>query len=152
MSKTSFKFEGGRELERALGEMKKATAKAVGRRALKKAADPILAAYNARTVVATGTLLDNELVGTKLNRRQAAMNRKMGKSEVEVHIGTADPAGIQQEFGNVRQAAVPALRPAWDAEGGETALGRIGSELAIEIEKTAARAARRTARLAAKGR
>lgn len=151
MSKTTFRFEGARDLERALGEMKKATAKAVGRRALKKAADPILQAYKSRTVVATGTLVDNELVGTKLNRRQTAMNRRMGRSEVEVHIGTADPAGIQQEFGNAHQRAAPALRPAWDAEGGQTALDRIGSELAIEIDRTAKRAARKAARLAAKG-
>lgn len=151
MSKTFLKLEGGRDLERALGEMKKATAKAVTRRALKKAAEPILQAYKARTVVATGTLLDNELVGTKLNRRQAALNRKMGKSEVEIHIGTADPAGVQQEFGNVRQAANPALTPAWDAEGGQPALDRIGTEMATEIARTAARAARRAARMAAKG-
>lgn len=151
MSKTYFKLEGGRELERALGEMKKATAKAVTRRALKKAAAPIHEAYQARTVVATGTLLDNEIVGTRLNRRQAALNRKMGKSEVEIHIGTADPAGIQQEFGNVHQRAAPALRPAWDSEGGQKAVDRIAEELGTEISRTAARAARRAARLAARG-
>lgn len=74
------------------------------------------------------------------------MNRKMGKSEVEIHIGTADPAGIQQEFGNVHQAAAPALRPAYDAEGGERALERIGDEMWTEIQKSADRQAKRAAR------
>ena len=151
MSKRYLKLEGGRELEAALGDLKKATAKALVRRVLKKAAEPILDEYHSRTVVASGVLLDNETVGTKLNRRQSSLNRRMGKSEVEVYVGTADPAGIQQEFGNVHQAANPALTPAWDAEGGEKALDRIATEMWPEIERTAARAARRTAKLAARG-
>lgn len=140
-------FHGGKQLERALAQLDKAaTRKAAARRALKSAADPILKAYQANTVVATGTLLSNEIMGTRLNRRQAAMNRKMGKSEVEMHIGTADPAGIQQEFGNVHQAASPGLRPAYDAEGGEKALGRIGDEMWSEIQKSVDRQAKRAAR------
>lgn len=141
------KFEGGPELEKALAQLEKAaTRKSSARRALKKAAEPIHRAYQANTTVATGALLDNEIVGTRLNRRQAAMNRRMGKSEVEIHIGTADPAGIQQEFGNVNQAANPALGPAYDAEGGDRALGRIGDEMWIDIAKTAARQAKRAGR------
>lgn len=141
------KFTGGRELEKALAQLDKAaTRKSTSRRALKKAADPILRAYQSNTTVVSGVLLGNEIVGTRLNRRQSAMNRKMGKSEVEIHIGTADPAGIQQEFGNVNQAASPALRPAYDAEGGEKALGRIGDEMWSEIGKTAARQAKRGTR------
>lgn len=144
---TKFRFEGGKELENALAALgKAATAKAASRRALKKAAEPILKEYQSRTVVATGTLVGNEVSGTRLNRRQSRMNRKMGKSEVEVHIGTADPAGIQQEFGNVNQAASPALTPAWDAEGGQKAVDRIGSEMWTEIGKTAARQAKRLSR------
>jgi hypothetical protein len=140
-------FKGGRELEKALAELDKAaTRKATSRRALKKAAEPIHRAYQVNTTVVTGVLLENEVVGTRLNRRQAAMNRKMGKSEVEIHIGTADPAGIQQEFGNVNQAANPALQPAYDAEGGDRALDRIGAEMWVDIGKTAARQAKRSAR------
>lgn len=149
--KTSCKFEGGRELEAALAEFKRPMAKGVGRRALKKAADPILTAYKAGTTVKSGRLVESEVIGTKLNKRQTRLNRKMGPSEVEVHVGTTDPAGIQEEFGNAHQAAHPSLRPAWDAEGGEKALDRIGDELWTDIDKTAKRATRRTAGLAAKG-
>jgi len=91
-------------------------------------------------------LLGNEIIGTRLNRRQAGMNRKMGKAEVEVHVGTADPAGIQQEFGNVNQSASPALRPAWDSEGGERAMNRIGEFMWPEIDRAVGRQAKRAAK------
>lgn len=122
-------------------------AKGVGRRALKKGADPILRAYQDNTKVASGRLQASETAGTKLNKRQARLNRKLdSKSAVEIHIGTADPAGLQEEFGNVHQSAHPALRPAWDAEGGQRAVDRIGGELAADIVKTAARVARKAAK------
>jgi Bacteriophage HK97-gp10, putative tail-component len=137
-------FLGGKQVEAALMQLgTAATAKNVSRRALKKAADPILKAYQAGTTVKTSALVDSEVVGTKLSKRQASMNRRLGKAEVEVHVGTADPAGIQEEFGNRRQAANPALRPAWEAHGGQVALDNIGKEHRTEIEKAAARAARK---------
>jgi HK97 gp10 family phage protein len=139
-------FEGGKELEAALLELGGAAlAKATARRALKKAAEPILKNYQGNTVVKTGRLLGSEIIGVKLNKRQASMNRKMGKAEVEVHIGTADPAGIQEEFGNIHQPAHPALRPAWDAEGGQVAIDRVGKEMWDDYRKTAARLAKRNA-------
>jgi HK97 gp10 family phage protein len=140
------KFEGGRELEAALSEFSKATAKNITRRALKTAADPIADAWQGRVKVLTGDLQRSIAVGTKLNRRQTGLNRAMGKAEVEIHVGTNDSAGLQEEFGNAHQAAHPAGRPAWDAEGGEAALGRIGKELSDEIEKAASRARRRALR------
>lgn len=137
-------FQGGKDLERALAQIEKAaTRKTLSRRALKAAAEPILADYQANTVVATGVLLSNEVMGTRLNRRQSRMNKRLGKAEVEIHVGTSDPAGIQQEFGNRHQAAAPALTPAWEREGGDKALGRIGDELWPEIERTAARQAKK---------
>lgn len=145
MSNT-FKLTGGRELQAALLEMKRATAKAVGRRALKKAADPILDAYKAGTDRVSGDLIESEVVGTKLNRRQARMAKRLGKSAVEVHVGTNDPAGHLEEFGGGRQAPNPALTRAWEREGGQAAVDRIATELATEIEKTARRAARKAAK------
>ena len=144
---SSFTFTGGKELERALAEFAKPMAKAVARRALKKAADPILSAYQAGTTVKSGALQRNEVVGTRLNKRQARMNKKLAsKSAVEVHIGTADPGGIQEEFGNRNQSPHPALRPAWDADGGQKAVDRIVSVLGPEIAKTAARVAKKAAK------
>lgn len=144
MAGATFKLTGGVELQEALGQFSKSMGKAVGRRALKKAADPIFEVYQANTTVASGNLVRSETVGTKLNRRQTRMNRKLpSKSAVEVHIGTNDPAGIQEEFGNRNQAPHPSLSVAWASEGGQAAVDRIGDELWTEIDKTAARVAKR---------
>ena len=73
------------------------------------------------------------------------MNRRMGRSEVEVHVGVNDPAGVQTEFGNEHQGADPWLRPAWDANW-RAALDGIGADLWNETKKSADRLARKAAR------
>jgi HK97 gp10 family phage protein len=141
-----FKFEGGRELEAALKQFTPAQAKASSRRALKKAAQPIADAWNAKAPRDKGNLVQSIIVGTRLNRRQKAMERREGSSEVVMHIGTNDPAGVQQEFGNVNHRAQPSGRPAYESEGGQAALDRISKEMWTDIEKTAARAAKKALR------
>jgi hypothetical protein len=133
-----FKTSGFRELEDALLELTTQVAKRMGRKALRDAGKPILAAYEARTKVASGALVESENMGTRLNKRQRKLTPRPGPSVVEIHIGTADPAGIQEEFG-IRQAAHPSLTPAWDSEGGEKALARIGKSLGDSIERQARR-------------
>lgn len=145
MARETFKLTGGRELEAALAKFSKPMAKAIARRALKRAADPILGVYQALTTIKTGNLEQSEMIGTKLTRRQARLARRLGKSDVELHIGTSDPAGVQEEFGNAHQSPHPSLRPAWDEEGGQKAVDRIADELRGEIMKTAARVARKAA-------
>lgn len=129
-----------KELEAALLEMATKEAKRISRLALRNAAKPILAEYKARTKVKTGELVSNESAGTRLNKRQRSLTPRSGPSEIEIHIGTADPGGLMEEFGNRNQSANPSLTPAWDKEGGETALRRIGEELGAGIERYAARA------------
>lgn len=141
------KVEGLRELEAALAELPKATGKNVLRRVLIKAAQPIEADAAAAAPELTGRLRRDVSTGTRLNRRQAAMARRLGKSEVEVHVGVNDPAGVQNEFGNAHQRPQPFLRPAWDANR-QGALETISSDLGAEIAKSAARLARRAARRA----
>lgn len=154
MARATLTLEGARELEKALGQIRSAaTRKNVARRALKAAAEPILSAFKGGTTVKTGTLVENEIMGTRLNRRQAKLHRAE-KMPVEVHVGTSDPAGIQEEFGNRHQPAKGMLRAAWDSEGGETALGRVAEVLDEEIQAAAKRQARkgqRAMRKAAKG-
>jgi hypothetical protein len=134
------KMTGLKDLEAALLEMATKEAKRIGKLALRNAAKPILSEYKARTKVKTGDLVSNESAGTRLNKRQRSLTPRPGPSEIEIHIGTADPGGIMEEFGNRNQVANPALTPAWDKEGGETALRRIGEELGAGIERFAARA------------
>lgn len=146
-----FKIDGLRETEAALAELPKATGKNVLRRVLKAAAAPIESAAQSMAPHLTGTLERKIVTGTRLTRRQAQMVRKAdSKSSAEIHVGTADPAGIQTEFGNVHQAAEPWLRPAWD-ENKDGALNTIATDLGTEVEKAAIRLARKSARAAKKG-
>lgn len=149
------KIDGLRALDAALGELPKAVGKSVLRRTAIKALKPVaetaasLAPIDADPASSPkrppGTLKRSYTVGTKLNKRQARAAKKDGKSSVEVYAGTNDPAGIQTEFGNAHQRAQPHLRPAWEA-GKEGVLEIVKTELGGEIDKAAARLAKRRAR------
>jgi HK97 gp10 family phage protein len=146
---------GFRELEAALAELGKvATQKAAARRALIKAAEPVASMAEALAPRDTGGLAISIGIGTQLTKRQAALHRRMFRSDraaVEVFVGAGGLAqATQMEFGNVKDAPQPFMRPAWDAEGRAT-LDRLAALMWTEIEKTAARQARRAARQAAKG-
>lgn len=144
------KMEGLADLERALMELPRATSKATLRRVLKKAAAPVEAAMVAKAPRLTGALQISIRSGTKLTKRQQRFAKKEGKSSSEIYVGTADPAGIPQEFGWSEGAAHPFARPAWE-ETQDGALVTIATELGGEIEKSRARLAAKAARLAAKG-
>lgn len=156
--KTTVKFTGGRELDAALGalaaEYGKASGKAVLRRVGMKALQPMADTTNALAPddPATGgnDLSGSYIVGTKLNKRQAALARKdQNKATVTVYMGTDDPAGLQQEFGNVNHGPQPHIRPAF-AQHAEGAIKIVANELGPEIEKTAERLAKRRAAKAAR--
>lgn len=146
------RIEGLRELERALAELPKATARNTLQRVLKKAAEPTADAWKAKAPRDAGQYAESIIVGpsSKLTGRQKKDAKKEGKHFAEIHVGTADPAGQQQEFGNINHPAQPSGRPAWK-ETQDGALNTIKAELGGEIEKSAARLASKAARLAAKG-
>lgn len=129
------KVEGLKELEKALMELDKHTArKGVARKVLKKAGQPLADEMNRRAPIgndASEGLHTSYSVSTKLSKRQRKL-AKRGKSDVEIYVGTSDPAGVQQEFGNVNHAAQPHVRPAWDG-GKNQALETIKDELGAEI-------------------
>lgn len=98
--------------------------------------DPATAAPDLKSSIAVATQLTRRARGTKAN-------------EVEVYVGPTRMAGRAilnyasfVEFGTIRAAAHPYLRPAWERTKGlvQTILAR---ELTIEFEKTAARLSRR---------
>jgi HK97 gp10 family phage protein len=64
------KVEGLKELDAALGELTKATARNVLRRVLKRAGQPIADAARGKVPVDTGKLRDSIIVGTKLASSQ----------------------------------------------------------------------------------
>ncbi|WP_037437156.1 HK97-gp10 family putative phage morphogenesis protein [Sinorhizobium fredii] len=141
------KVEGLQDLERALKELPQANAKAVLRRTLKEAGEPI--AKTARSLAPKHDMYLSESVdvSTKLSRRQRGLHKKA--SPVEMFIGPGpDPAAHLQEFGSgPGHHAQPFMRPAWD-QNKEKALDTIANLTWVEIEK----AAKRLAKKAAKGK
>lgn len=141
------KIEGLKELDAALGELPKATAKNVLKRVLMDAGEITAQAMRAGAPVDEHHLYEGIDVGTKLTPRQAGMHKEEGgKAFQEVFVGTANPAGVQQEFGNSRHPPQPFARAGWDSTKGEV-LERISNNLWAEISKAAARAARKALKL-----
>lgn len=134
--------------DKALAEVgTKATQKNVLVRTLKKAAKGFDDAASSLAPVETGKLQISVITGTQLTRRQRSSAYKAGSLGVaEVHVGTALSRGLFQEFGTSKMPASPFMRPAWDNEKGRS-LETIKTELWVEIEKAAARAARKRAKL-----
>jgi HK97 gp10 family phage protein len=145
------KLEGFDNFERNLAQLEKlATRRAVARRALIKAAQPMAdMAQGLAPVGDSNTLAPSIMVGTKLSKRQTALHKKMFKDDrasVEVFVGAGPvPSAHTQEFGTVHHAPQPFMRPAWDRDH-KALLQRLGELMAKEIDKAVTRAARRADR------
>lgn len=142
------KVEGLRELEQALNDLPKATARNTLVRVLKKGAVKVEQAWQPLVPVLSGHYRHSIISGpkSKLTRSQKREAKRDGKFFAEYFVGTSDPAGMQLEFGNVNMAAQPSGRPAWNSTQ-TGVLADIGKDLKIEIEKSAARLARKAAKL-----
>ena len=139
------KIEGLREVDAALGQLGKATGRNVMRRVAIKRLQPIADEMKANAPVDQSDLRDSIIVTTKNPKR----NRK--RSEVEAHAGPGrHPQAHLQEFGTAHHAPQPFARPAWDG-GKDALLEGIADDFWAEIEKAAARQAKKAARLAARG-
>lgn len=150
VQRQTFRIEGLKELETALLEVPRATAKNVMKRSLMKAGAPVAATGSALAPVLTGQLQKHVKIGGQLTRRQKSRFPK--QSAVEVYIGVSNslPQGHLQEFGTREHGPQPFLRPAWE----QHKFGVLESfkQLTwVEIEAAAKRAAKRRAR-AAKGK
>lgn len=151
--KATIDVKGGKELEAKLGALgKRATARAVARRVLKRAAQPIAdaAARKAPDDPATSApdLPSSIAVGSKQRSSTAKRNRRESRSAVVVYVGPTEdgyPQALPQEFGTKYHPAQPFMRPAWDATKMQ-ALSFIEDELGKEIDKTAKRLAKRRKR------
>lgn len=149
MARTVVRVEGLKELEKALKELPRATAKNVMKRVLMKAGQPVADKAEAGAPVRTGALQKAIGIGSKLTRRQKASSPKQSAVEVYIGVGRSLPQGVFQEFGTSRNAPQPFMRPAWDGLGRQV-LEDIKTMTWAEIEKAAARLARKQARAAAK--
>lgn len=147
----TIRISGFRELERALAEeLPKATAKNVLKRTAINAMARIEDRARQLVPVDDGDL--KKSIATKpVKAKRVSRTRYASSSGVEVATG---PTGRQeggnaawQEFGTVKQAAQPYMRPAADSEA-ENVIAEVRDELAAQIEKAKARIAKK----AAKGR
>lgn len=156
--KQTVQVDGLKELDEALGQLKKSTAKGVLRRVGLKALSPVAAVAKNLAPVDEGALRESIGVGTKLTRRQAKLHKnaiRSGASDasfVEVFVGAGGlPQATLREFGGDGHPPDPYMRPAWE-QNKHAVLETIKTDLWSEIQKTAQRAARRASRAAAKGR
>lgn len=141
--KGSFKLLGMRELERALGELPKATRKDVSRKALRAGGEAIARTARGLVPVDEGNLRESITVSTRLTRRQS--RAKGTFAPVEMYVGPyGHPKSITQEFGTLFHPPQPYLGPAFQIEVGH-ATDLIGAVLGLEIEKTAKRLAAKAA-------
>lgn len=162
----SVKIEGLAEMEAALAELgSPSTARRVGQRALIAAAAPMV-----QTIQALAPK-DRMNLERSIKAQPSSFGRRDGRASVVIGIdssvkptvsrptksgtGTAIDLGVggysvMQEFGTVNMAANPYMRPGFDAEA-EATIRRVGDTLGPEIEKSAARLAKRRAKAAAAG-
>ena len=147
--------QGLKALDEALKEFRPSTARGVARRVLMKAGQPI--AETARRLApddpATGPPYDLKTSITVSSGQimgGARRRTREGAQEVTIYVGpTTDgyPQAMIQEFGAKHHPPQSYMRPAWDTHA-EGALKSITTDMAVEIDKAAARAARKAARLA----
>lgn len=133
---------GFKELEHALAELPKAVAKSVLRTALKKAGQPVVDAAQSLAPRDTGKLAESIEIKTSLSRRQRRRRQKAGDVEQFIGPSTKAPHGHLVEFGTVKMAPRPFLRPAWDANK-DRVLELFAKEMWTAIEKAARRLARK---------
>lgn len=156
--------DGLADLEKALFELgSTSTARRVGQRALMQAAQPMVDRARANAPDDPNTPL-----GLKQAIAAKPSNRNRSRDTAEVIIGIdwdiepardvarksgrgtyRDPGvggnALMQEFGTTKMKAQPFMRPALDAEA-ENTIRRVGETLGPEIEKSAARLAKRRAK------
>lgn len=168
-------IDGLRELDQALGQLTKATARNVVKRVLVKAGAPIAEAASHMAPKDTGELSSSVVVSSKVQNsvgkaeyaeamrqglgKDAALKalrgaRRSAKGKDSFGVVLVGPTQaktkkdaikrIVQEFGSVNQPGQPYMRPAWD-QNKDKALDIITGELGGEIQKAAARAAKRAA-------
>lgn len=149
----TFKVEGLGELNATLEEMSKGLARGaltrIAVKALKEEFVPVAVSLAPDDPATSGNDLKTSIIAgpaSKLNDRQKKLNRRRDdRSLGEGFAGTNDPAGMQQEFGNVNHGPQPFMRPAWQ-QTQQPILNNVGKNAWPEIEKTALRAAKRKAR------
>ena len=156
MARQTVRVDGLKEVDAALGQLGKATGRNVMRRVAVARLEPMAERARSLVPVEDSDLKDSIAVSTKLAGYAKRLNRR-SKSEAEAHMGPAGtggkkapPQGSLQEFGTRHHPPQPYMRPAWD-QGKDALLDGIAEDFWDEINKAAARQAKKAAKLASKG-
>lgn len=155
--KTAFKVENIDSVTATFAEMSKGLARGALTRiavnALKDEFVPVAKSLAPDDPATQGNDLKASIIAgpaSKLNARQKKLNKQRDdRSFGEGFAGTADPAGIPQEFGTVNHGPQPFMRPAWD-QTQKPLIDHVAKNAWPEVEKTALRAAKRKAVKAAR--
>lgn len=150
--KTTMRIDGLDSLNATLGEMSKGLARGALTRiavdALKDEFVPVAQSLAPDDPATQGNDLKASIIAgpaSKLNARQKKANKQRDdRSFGEGFAGTNDPAGIQQEFGNVNHGPQAFMRPAWD-QTQKPLIDHVAKNAWPEVERTALRAAKRKA-------
>lgn len=135
-------LEGVPELIAALGTLTQATQRNQLRAVLKDEIKPLADDVIASAPYRYGDLKENLFIGTRLTKRQRQMLPDK-PTTAEIHFGTADPAGMMEEFGlGPHNDPNPFFRPAWEARK-LSILEGIRTNLGSRIMAAAARAKRK---------
>lgn len=156
-----FEVTGFRELEKALMELSRLRAKAIGRKAAIKVLEPVAQTARELAPRLRGGLSESVVVSTRLDRKESRKAWRAGETgshRVTVNVGPAKPHGLLLEFGTGPRhhkngkftgavAPHPFMRPAWDAHT-PGMVERLAAELRVEFDKVLARLERQAARAA----
>lgn len=155
----SLSISGGRDLEAALKEMAKTTAKNTARKAMRNSLSPVAtAAKSLAPVGPTGNLRESVAISHKLTPSQAAEAGREGRDVAHMYVGASAPHAHLVEFGTGPRhhksgkfvGAMPPnpwMRPAWDDNRSEV-LNRLAADLWDQIQGFIARKAKRQANAA----
>lgn len=150
----SVSMTGLRDLEKQIERLRPATGKGALRSSLRSVAEPLAADMRQRAPADPNgqqSLKTSIGVGTRLEKRQAGLHRKMfrdDKASVEIFVGPSYSLGgggrhgHLQEFGTRHHPAQPFARPAWDAARGSL-LDRLSAAMWANVERSISRADRR---------
>lgn len=140
MVESNFKVEGFKELDAQLSKLSRKAGKAVLRRSLKKAAQPIVDAAQASAPRDTGEFAQTISASPKLNKAQKRVHKKEETaSSVELFVGSSSPLAHLLEFGTRKAPPHPFMRAAFEASV-EKVIEILKVELWKEIQKSINRA------------
>lgn len=167
--KVTVRVTGLKEIDAALGELDKRTARAVSRRTLVKALSPMADVAEEKAPFLRGDLKRSITTTTKKPKggdagkaafaevlrgggdrseaRAALLAANKGGAFAQAFMGPGrNPQAIMQEFGTVNHPPQPYMRPAFDEEKDAT-VQRVARTMGEEIDKAVRRIAKRRAKL-----